>query len=443
MPRTAMFLLLALLSSGASADTVWTGTSPLSVTRGAGDILETRGGAITLSAESTGDKAFVGAITSLDAGPFQGREARLAGSVQVTDGNGIATLWIRADGPTGRLAFASSGDEPVHLADGAQARELRLYIPSGTTHLKLGATLNSPGRVAVEHLTLTAQDAPSGGVSAYDVVAYALATIRANALNADKVDWPTVQQAQLTPELKQRPAQEAYGRIRKVLDALADRHSFLQSPNEALAYRQRAVATRAIEVRPMQDLGYVLVPGLRGTDAAAGEAFATGLCEQIARLAPTSTKGWILDLRQNTGGNMWPMLSGVHALLGDGEVGAFRDRNGVATSWRARAPKACGADLAHHRVAVLVGPKTGSSGEAVAVSFRARPGTRFFGQPTAGLATANRGYPLPDGGALRLTRAMMLDRSGVAYPHGIQPEQPVPSDQDAIEAAAAWLRSMP
>lgn len=138
MPRTAMFLLLALLSSGASADTVWTGTSPLSVTRGAGDILETRGGAITLSAESTGDKAFVGAITSLDAGPFQGREARLAGSVQVTDGNGIATLWIRADGPTGRLAFASSGDEPVHLADGAQARELRLYIPSGTTHLKLG-----------------------------------------------------------------------------------------------------------------------------------------------------------------------------------------------------------------------------------------------------------------------------------------------------------------
>jgi len=129
--------------------------------------------------------------------------------------------------------------------------------------------------------------------------------------------------------------------------------------------------------------------------------------------------------------------------LGNGSIGAFRDREGVATAWRPRAGRACAVDLSSSRVAVLVGPKTASSGEAVAVAFRARPGTRFFGQPTAGLATANRSYPLPDGGALRLTRAVMLDRSGEAYLDGIKPEERVSSDQDAIDIAAAWLRSSP
>lgn len=441
--RAELFLFLGLVSGGAAADTVWKGTSVNSITSGAGDILEAGGAALSVSAESTGTDRFVGAITSMDAVPFQGRELRLAGRLWVKDGAGSAALWVRADGVNGRLAFASSAGTPVRAGDGPQARELRLYIPAGTTSLKLGATLDSAGHVAVEKMTLTSEAATSGRVSAYDMVEYALTIIRANALNAAKVDWEAEEQTRLTPALRRLPAQEAYGSIRAVLDVLADRHSFLQQPREAATYRQTAVATGDIEARQMQDIGYVLVPGLRGTEADASEAFATRLCEQIERMAPTSAKGWIVDLRQNTGGNMWPMLNGLHALLGSGNIGASRDRDGVATAWRPRSGRACGADLSSSRVAVLVGPKTASSGEAVAVAFRARSGTRFFGQPTAGLATANRAYPLPDGGALRLTRAVMLDRSGEAYPDGITPEERVSNDQDAIGMAAAWLSWVP
>jgi hypothetical protein len=43
---------------------------------------------------------------------------------------------------------------------------------------------------------------------------------------------------------------------------------------------------------------------------------------------------------------------------------------------------------------------------------------------------------------LRLTVGAMLDRDGEAYPQGIEPEHLVPRDQDAVEVAAAWLRSM-
>lgn len=443
MVRMAAFLVLMLLSGGATARSVWNNIGPHARTSGAGDILTPEGGAVSVSAESVGQDTFFGAITSVDATAFRGREVRLAGSLLVAEGTGIAALWLRADGPDGRLAFASTGASPARAGEGAQARELQLYIPSDATHLKLGVTLDAAGRVNVQRLTLTSEPAVSAGVSAYDMIAYALPIIRANALNAGNVDWSAQEAMMRAPGLAQRPAQEAYGRLQRVLNALGDRHSFLQVPGQASTARTTAVASTAIESRQMQDIGYVLVPGLRGTDAAAGDAFSAELCEKIATLAPTSSKGWIVDLRQNTGGNMWPMLSGLGPLLGAGDIGANRTRDGAVTRWPSRGAKACTIDLARSRVAVLVGAKTASSGEAVAVAFRGRPDTRFFGEPTSGRATSNRTYPLPDGGALLLTTAMFVDRQGDVYPHGIRPETPASGEQGGVEAAAAWLRSLP
>ncbi|HFL6954249.1 TPA: S41 family peptidase [Stenotrophomonas maltophilia] len=228
-----------------------------------------------------------------------------------------------------------------------------------------------------------------------------------------------------------------------MLDALADRHSLLQTLKEASTYRAQAVRSRPMEPRSITDIGYILVPGLRGIGRDDRGAFTAELCNRIATLAPTSTKGWIVDLRQNNGGNMWPILNGLHSLLGDRDAGGFRDRQGKTRKWRSCASPACSADLSDSRVAVLVGPRTASSGEAVAVAFRARPGTRFFGQPTAGLATSNTTFPLPDGGALLLTTAAMADREGTEYPKGIVPESNVRGDQDAIEMALDGLRSAP
>ncbi|WP_312237913.1 hypothetical protein [Stenotrophomonas sp.] len=127
MQRTAAFVLLALFSAGAQAATSWEGTSTHSVTGGSGDVLGTNGAAVTLSAESMGESAFIGAITSLKADPFQGKEVRLTGSLRVNDGAGTAALWIRADGAKGRLAFASSDREPVRAGDGSLARDRALH----------------------------------------------------------------------------------------------------------------------------------------------------------------------------------------------------------------------------------------------------------------------------------------------------------------------------
>lgn len=62
------------------------------------------------------------------------------------------------------------------------------------------------------------------------------------------------------------------------------------------------------------------------------------------------------------------------------------------------------------------------------------------------MADAQRLHPLlgsHDAGAFRDTTAVMVDRDGTTYPRGIEPENVVPSDQDPIPAAEAWLRTIP
>lgn len=443
MQRIAALLLLMACTAGASADTAWRGLNGHSLTRGSGDVLDAGGSAVTVSAESVGESGFVAATTTLSASGFHGKELRLSGSLRVVEGTGTADLWVRADGPKGMLSSANSAREPVRAGDGSQQRELLLYVPAEATPLRFGVTFRSAGRVDVEHLALKAEPVPLGGMSAYDVLAHALPVIRANALNASNVDWSAEEAALLAPELKDLPAQAAYSKLRKVLLSLADRHNSLKTPREQSVHRKSAVAGRAIEARAMEGIGYVLVPALSGTDAKATAAFTAELCGQIAKLAPVASQGWIVDLRHDTGGNMRPMLNGLYPLLGAGDVGAFRDRAGVVTQWGSRPTAGCHLDLSQSRIAVLIGPRTASCGEAVAVAFRARPDVRFFGQRTAGLATSNQGFPLPDGGAIILTTGIMLDRAGTAYPQGISPEVLVAGDQEGIESAASWLRSAP
>jgi carboxyl-terminal processing protease len=101
-------------------------------------------------------------------------------------------------------------------------------------------------------------------------------------------------------------------------------------------------------------------------------------------------------------------------------------------------------------VAVLTGRDTASAGEAIVVALRARPHTRSFGEPTAGVPTANEVYTLSDGGLLVLTVALDADRTGQTYDGPIAPDQWVPYDlsqADApgnppdglIQAATTWV----
>jgi C-terminal processing protease CtpA/Prc len=209
----------------------------------------------------------------------------------------------------------------------------------------------------------------------------------------------------------------------------------------------------------------VSIPAFSGSGAAA-TAFGDQLQEVVRLVDASKPCGWIVDLRDNPGGNMWPMVAGIGPVLGEGTLGAFVGPDSARQTWYYRdgasgVRLSDGRESVAHRVsgppyrlfrpdppvAVIYGPRTASSGEAVAVAFRGRPLSRSFGRETAGLSTANAGFPLSDGGVIFLTTSADADRTGRIYGGVLPPDHAVAWDvidpsstsDQAAQAAIAWL----
>ena len=210
-------------------------------------------------------------------------------------------------------------------------------------------------------------------------------------------------------------------------------------------------------------LGYLGLPGHAGTRQESLDAYATR-AQSLLREHAAGTCGWVVDLRRNSGGNMWPMLAAAGPFLGEGVVGYFvsdrgrwawhygRGQAGLADgSVSARAHTTSVPDLSRAPVAVLTSRLTGSSGEGVLIAFRGRTATRVFGEATFGVPTANTVRRLADGARIILTVAHNADRSGKPYAASLPPDEHVAvdwtrlgaHDDPVLVAASAWLRAQP
>ena len=133
---------------------------------------------------------------------------------------------------------------------------------------------------------------------------------------------------------------------------------------------------------------------------------------------------------------VWRYRNGVASQLQSGKVDTYPAIDG-APYHLADTPN----------VAVLIDHSTGSSGEALAIAFRGRGRSRFFGEHTAGLSTVNETFPLSDGAAMRLTIGVQADRTGKQYPDGLAPDEAIsmgdealpPSQDPVVQAALEWL----
>jgi carboxyl-terminal processing protease len=199
------------------------------------------------------------------------------------------------------------------------------------------------------------------------------------------------------------------------------------------------------------------------------QAYARTLRELIVSLDARGATAWVVDLRLNGGGNIWPMLAGLAPLLGDGPAatsigrapgggpavattglegdGAWLDdgtgrRTQFTLAWEG---PGVGPAQAQSRIGVLLGPWTMSSGELVAVALASRAGTRSFGEPTAGLTTATGFFPLSDGSALVLPVSRMATVGGPAIVGPIRPDEAAPFgdwprvDDEPVRVALEWL----
>lgn len=436
-----------------SAPVQWhaTGSGMHYQVQGSGNPADAHGAMVALRAEQAEPGKYGASAAALDAAPYRGHTVRLSADLNTRDAQGKgATIWLRADGSGRHLAFANSQWMPVVGTVSAAHREIQIDVPPSAERLLLGTALEGGGEVVAIKLRLAiiAQSA-SDRVAPAAVLDAAIQIVRTHALRRRDVDWSRVEPdiRAMAKDAKQ-PA-DVYPAIRTLLAALGDHHSFLLVPSLAHQEMVGGGATSAATVRLNQDgIGYIDMPGYRGMDPAARRAFVERLIGAIGKNATQARCGWVVDLRQNTGGSMLPMLASLRPLLGGQPLGSFRDADGHQFPFRADShldldlPK--GPDLQHARVAVLTGPHTASSGEIVAVAFRGRPDTRSFGQPTSGHSSGNATYRLPDGSVIALTTSIDVDRDGQVYGGKLLPDEEVTessdSDHDAtLAAATSWL----
>jgi C-terminal processing protease CtpA/Prc len=288
----------------------------------------------------------------------------------------------------------------------------------------------------------------------------ALSIMEEHSLLRHQVDWADVRSKAFAQARGAQMPADTYGAIGSALQTLGDGHSTFWEPERAKEnLGSSAAPLDGLQGRSLKsDIAYISVPGVQGSQETYDKYVGQGR-DAVAKADQTGACGWVVDLRSNTGGNMWPMLAVVGPILGDGKVGMFVDADGKKSVWSIKngAPYEDGKSAgwgdsqpvtrSTPPVAVLTGNRTASAGEAVVVAFRGRPDTRFFGERTNGVPTGNEAYRLSDGAMLILTEVRDADRTGRAYDAAIPPDEEIVEDprpvarhrDEVLEAAQKWL----
>ena len=164
----------------------------------------------------------------------------------------------------------------------------------------------------------------------------ALTLIEQHALHRQHLDWPTIRVAAAQRAAHARHAADTYDTIRWVLTQLGEAHSFFAIPDQgytaiASGSYDREVSKPTARLRPDR-IGYLHVPGFRGSANHVTD-YARTLQTQIAQLDIHAPVGWIVDLTDNGGGNMWPMVAGLGPLLAESPLGAFPFPDQLPVPW--------------------------------------------------------------------------------------------------------------
>ena len=342
---------------------------------------------------------------------------------------------------------------------GSQLRANIHIMPS--LHLRVATTLVAASLLAVavvEHR----QAAKRIGNRAQALVSDFIEIARVRALLANSVDWRATRDRVLADLPEPADERDVYRAYRQVIHALNDPHTqhFPRQFYAQLTTPAPSAAAPTDFVTTSRESGSIIRIAAKGYSSGNPKRYmADGLAALtlVERELAHATCGAVVDLSQNTGGNMYPMLLALAPLLGSGELLRFVDRSGAHHPVQFRsenkdfrgmfgdagpdiaarfANAARWNDKAQRPIAVLISGLTASSGEAVAIALAGQPWVRTVGNPTRGLVTANSVVRLADGSAVALTVARMSNRVGHIYNGPVAPDVALPAYDETRERAA-------
>ena len=279
-----------------------------------------------------------------------------------------------------------------------------------------------------------------------------LNVIQDYSIRKNAIDWNSFRNEVVRAAGAAQSIPDTYPAIEVALGLLNDSQSYYQTRGRTLGPAPVGGCTAASPppVLPPPSVGYVKV-GSCDCEGVTATRFAESVQQVISAADRSGLAGWIVDLRGNFGGNMWPMIAGIGPVLGEGIIGWIvynnreyerEYRNGAALSL---GETFAGVGRAYRllkefpKVAVLTDGMVSSAGEAIAVYFKGRPDTRSFGTPTCGHHHLQQFFPFNDGATLGLAVSEHADRMKRQYAGSIAPDEIVSDPSEAASRAIAWL----
>ena len=433
---------------------------------------------LTSSTKLSGSKSFIVDLTNNTSKKnhyfsqvvnFQGKKLQrvLLTYYMKSDLNGTAGIWWQArDKNDIQIGFTNSGmqNQQVSYKTEWSKYTLLLTINEKCTQFIIGGYANGKGKVwydnfKVEDIKLADTNPPK------EVKVYLKAfknIVKTYSLYKDSLNWKQID-SDLKYLSKGINSIDAVGspknHILNMLKEAGDNHSFI-SPKAAFEKSQNSQTSTSVPYSKLLDhnIGYINVPDFSSRNDSVKVQFATKIQGLIKTLDTEHTiKGWVVDLRDNPGGNMHPMLAGLGPLTGEGTSGHFisgKDKASVAWFYKdgafgvgqnvtTQVENPYAIKQSNPKIAILIGSKTGSSGEMTAVAFIGKENTKLFGQTSAGYTTTNQDYALPNGDRVYLASGYISDRNGLIYPKNLKPDVLIIEDNKdtdkTLELAIDWL----
>ncbi len=265
-------------------------------------------------------------------------------------------------------------------------------------------------------------------------------------LYKDKVDWPKIK-SEVNQNLNDYNSfQNSLKEVSTIFDFAKADHSRVyynyssyasnfagpKAKDFSAQWQKKFATSPKFEVKVLDNqYGYILMPGMSFEDRSKKniDKQSQPMYDAINAIkTSTDLKGWIIDLRFNTGGDCMPMILALYDFLGDNEVWGVLDINKTQTlnvklskgkylengrTTHYINPK--GALLDKTKVAVITNMATASSGEVTAMSFKGRENTIFIGDKTYGKTTTNRIADLAFTAYMTVTVGYDCDRNGNFY----------------------------
>lgn len=289
---------------------------------------------------------------------------------------------------------------------------------------------------------------PEGEPCRRKAVEQALDIAQRDAYYATRVGWSLVR-AQVRRRLGS--GMSVTESLEPLWATLNDRHSHVRPTTPEV------VGSRSVQVLPDggdlgSGVGYLRLPAVRlATVGKRGAVEYVRAARRVMARLP-APRGWVVDVRGNTGGMIHPILAAAGPLLGPAVFLSYRRRtgwgarfshgpHGLVVNDRIVLPAPPAMDLTGLPVALLQDGRTASSGEGTVVAFRGRPRTATFGSPTFGVPTGNTSYRLAGGWTLVLTVSVATDRNGDTYEGPLSVEYSVTEPEQIIARANTWLAS--